>query len=161
MTSLLQYDKGNPKIPRHKKPSISDDEFETPPELFCELLRKYDFKPILDAAATKENRKCLMYFSKEDNALEQDWKYATWVNHPHSLHEQFVQKAYQEWQKHNVTIMMIIPANCGRTTYWHKYIEGIAYYSMIKGSITFLKNGKPTKDSSRNAYCVVIWRSRK
>jgi len=156
MSELQVYDKGNPKIPIHKTSSISDDEYETPNGLYVSLCGKYQIFPTLDAAATKENRKCLKFFSKEQNGLEQEWDAVTWVNHPHTLHEQFVTKAYQQWQKGKI-IMMIIPANTMRTKYWHKYIEGKAEYHAIEGAITFLKEGKPTKDSARNAYVVVIW----
>lgn len=154
---MLQ-DKGNPKIPRHKQPSSTDDEFETPEKLFDSLCEKYNISPLLDVAATFENKKCKGYFSKEWNALEKEWYDDVWCNHPHTLHEQFVEKCHQQWQKNNINIMMIIPANCCRTTYWHRYIEGIAEYHAIKGSIRFLQNGKLSKDSSRNAYLVVIWR---
>jgi len=154
---MLQ-DRGNPKIPRHKQPSSTDDEFETPDELFHLLCNKYAIFPVLDVAATDENKKCHYHFTKEQNGLEQDWALDSWCNHPHTLHEQFVAKAYWEWTKNNIDILMIIPANCCRTTYWHKYIEGIAEYHAIKGAIRFLKDGKPTKDFSRNAYLCVIWR---
>lgn len=81
MKQLLDFDKANPKIPRHRRPSSSDDEFETP-----------------------------------------------------------------------------------RTRYYQNNIENETVCFVgnhpIGGSITFLKDGKPTKDSSRNAYVCVIWRKR-
>lgn len=160
MTQFLSFDKGNPKIPRHKKPSILDDEFETPKELFCSLIQKHQVFPTLDVAATEQNRKCLKYFSKEDNALEQEWLEDSWCNHPHTLHSEFVEKNHQQWIKHNKNRMMIIPANCMRTSYWHSFIENQAEYHAIEGSIRFLKDGKPTKEHSRNAYVCVIWRKK-
>lgn len=160
MRQLVQFDKGNPKIPAHARPSISDDEFETPQQLFTDLCKKYKIYPELDVAATHENRKCKLYYSKEDNALEQEFAFDVWCNHPHTLHAQFVEKCRTQWEKHNISIMMIIPANCMRTTYWHRHIEGIAEYHAIPGAIRFLKNNKPTKESSRNAYVCVIWRKK-
>ena len=166
LTSLLESDKGNPKLPRHFKPSLKDDEFETPEQLFLDLCKKYQVNHQLDVAATEKNKKCDNYFTFMDNALEKDWVISgdhlvdIWCNHPHTLHEQFVVKAHQQWKKHNITIMMIIPANCCRTNYWHKYIEDQAEYHAIKGSIRFLQNGRPTKDTSRNAYMVVIWKKK-
>lgn len=168
--TMLQYDKGNPKIPRHKKPSIVDDEFETPPKVYEYLCKRFKVWPKIDVAATKENRKCEFYFTKEHNALERDWvipitdemiyNYDVWSNHPHTLHAEFVEKAHQQWTRFNITIMMILPANCMRTRYWHDYIEDVTEYHAIPGSIRFLKDGKPTKDTSRNAYVCVIWRKR-
>ena len=155
---MKEFDLGNPKIPRHFKPSLRDDEFETPPQLYSSLCIKYSIYPRLDVAATKHNRKCIEYFDYNINALEQEWINDSWMNHPHTLHEEFAQKAYQQWQKHNINILAIFPANCCRTSYWHKYIEGYAEYHAIKGSIRFLQQGRPSKDSSRNAYLCVIWR---
>lgn len=155
---MREEDRGNPKIPRHKQPSLRDDEFETPEMLFELLCLKYNLKPECDVAADNKNHKCGCYFTKKDNALEQEWRQDVWCNHPHTLHAQFVEKCHQQWQKNNINILMIIPANCCRTTYWHDHIEGIAEYHAIKGSIRFLQDGKLSKDSSRNAYLVVIWR---
>lgn len=157
---MMLQDKGNPKIPPHARISSTDDEFETPVKLFEMLCIKYKIIPEIDVAATKSNTKCDLYFYKETNSLEQNWNRDVWCNHPHTLHEQFVEKCHQQWEKNNINIMMIIPANCCRTTYWHKYIEGIAEYHAIKGSIRFLQDGKLSKDSSRNAYLCVIWRKR-
>lgn len=57
-----------------------------------------------------------------------------------------------------MNIMMIIPTNTMSSGYWHNYIEKFAEYHPIKGRIRFLVDGKPSKHTSRNAYCVVIWR---
>ena len=142
----------------HLTVSSKDDEYETPPELVELLCKQFHVTPIIDVAATNSNRKFTIFFSKEDDALKQDWTLDCWCNHPHSLHKEFVEKAYNEWKKHNITVMMIIPSNTGRTRYWHEFIEPYAEYKMIKGNIRFLKDGKPTKDASRNGYVCVIWR---
>src|SRR5579864_3008924 len=84
--NLLDFDKGNPKIPRHFKPSLIDDEFETPNPLYNSLTQQYQIFPKLDVAATLENRKCERFFSIQDNALEQEWTEDFWCNHPHTLH---------------------------------------------------------------------------
>jgi phage N-6-adenine-methyltransferase len=142
----------------HFKPSRIDDDYETPPELVKLLCEKFQVTPMIDVAATGKNRKFTIYFSKENSALDNDWTLDCWCNHPHTLHKEFVEKAYNEWKKHNITIMMIIPSNTGRTKYWHEFIEPYAEYKMIKGNIRFLKDGKPTKDAARNGYVCVIWR---
>lgn len=170
MASLLDFDRGNPKLPRHFKPSLKDDEFETPNWLYNQLRIKYHISPDLDVFATKENTKCRNFFTISDNALEQEWilygvnqkPYVVdvWMNHPHSLHAESAKKAYQQWQKWNMNIMSIFPANCCRTTYWHRYIENIAEYHAIRGTIRFLQHGKPSTDASRNAYMCVIWRKK-
>lgn len=143
----------------HFKPSSKDDEYETPPELVKYLCEKYNIHPKIDVAADEKNKKFEKYFTKKQDALLQEWRETVWCNHPHSKHKEFVQKAYEQWRKHNITILMIIPSNTGRTKYWHKWIEPYATYKMIPGNIKFLKNGIPTKDATRNGYVCVIWKS--
>jgi phage N-6-adenine-methyltransferase len=153
----------------HQKPrseaSLSD-EYETPIELCYRLWDQYNWNPRLDVAANDNNHKCVHWL---DDALEQDWldfddctdieiKSDIWCNPPHSLNESFVRKAYLEWIRNDLNIMMIIPTNTMSSKYWHECIEGMAEYHPIKGRIRFLVDGKPSKYASRNAYCVVIWR---
>lgn len=158
--SMVEYDLGNPKLPRHFKPSKQDDEFETPSWLYNKLILDYKIYPQLDVCATEQNKKCAEYFDWKMNALEQEWTKDVWMNDPHSLHAEFAQKAFQQWRKHNINILSIWPANCCRTEYWHEFIEGFAEYHAIRGAIRFLQNGKPSKETSRNAYLCVIWRKR-
>lgn len=136
----------------------NEDEYETPPRLYNELVKKYHIFPKIDAAATAQNRKCLQYFSKTDSALFHEWIKDTWCNPPHSLTGLFVSKAYNEWQKHNINIMMLIPTNTMSAAFWHGCVEGHAEYHPIFGRIRFLQNGRPSSHKSRNAYVVVIWR---
>jgi len=139
------------------------DEWETPRDLVHELANKYGVFPVLDAAANADNSK-LSYWL--DNALNEEWftddmgLVDVWCNPPHSKNEQFVRKAFEQWKKHNINIMMILPTNTMSSIYWHDCIEGIAEIHPIKGRIRFLYNGKPAKDVSRNAYVCVIWRKK-
>jgi phage N-6-adenine-methyltransferase len=140
------------------------DEYETPLEFMQELCKKYDIHPLTDICADMMNRKCLYYIDKEKNALDIDWIFSEesdiWCNPPHPLNEKFVRKAFEQWQKHNINIMMLLPCNTQSSKYWHECIEGVAEYHPIKGRIRFLVDGKPSKHASRNAYCVVIWRKK-
>jgi len=136
-------------------------EWETPDSLFASLAKQYGVAPELDAASTVANCKC-----KEGlyDALEAEWistsgkKVDVWCNPPHSINGAFVKKAYEQWKKYNINIMMILPANAVSSNYWHQYIEGTAEYHPIKNRIRFLINGQPSEYPSRNAYFVVIFR---
>ena len=141
---------------KRSKESLSD-EYETPNELYNELIDKYDITPNLDVASNEYNTKC---FFRLNDGLKDDWVYHSWCNPPHSQNEKFVRKAYEQWKKHDIDIMMILPTNTMSSKYWHECIEGIAEYHPIKGRIRFLVDGKPSKHMSRNAYCVVIWRKK-
>ena len=143
--------------------SLSDD-WETPQELYDYLCDKYELNPTLDVAANSENCKCRGYlpYSLEP---EISWQCnptieTVWCNPPHSLNEQFVKKAQREWVKHNINIMMILPANSLCTNYAENYIHPYAEYHPINRKFCkFLHNGK-VMDSSRNGYFVVIWRKK-
>ena len=136
------------------------DEWETPQELYDHLCEKYTVFPQLDVCATLENRKCGDYYFEDrcGGGLVCNWKKDVWCNPPHSKNEEFVIKAYEEWSKHNINIMMILPANSMCTNYAEHLIQPYAEYHPINRKFCkFLYNGK-VKDSSRNGYFVVIWR---
>ena len=148
--------------------SLSDD-WETPQKLFDYLCEKYKITPEYDVAATDDNSKCMYLISKEDqDGLTHEWNiqsdiqfpnYAdVWCNPPHSKNEEFVKRAYDQWVKHNINIMMILPANAMCTNYAENWIEPFAEYHPINRRFCkFLYKGEK-KDSSRNGYFVVIWR---
>ena len=60
----------------------ADDEWETPKEFFDDLCEKYSINPRLDPCATSANRKCLLFFTEEENGLRQDWDTMYGVIHP-------------------------------------------------------------------------------
>lgn len=144
-----------------------DDLFETPWDVYKSLCGKYKVYPQLDVAADHYNKKCEQYIPDDryggalNNEIpEHQWTDDSWCNPPHSKTGDFVKKAFEQWKKHDINIIMIIPTNTMSSHFWHKYIEGHAEYHAIEGRIRFLKNGKPAKYKSRNAYVCVIWRSR-
>ena len=150
------------EIPLHQR-TRSDasfsDEYETPKELFLEQCKKHTITPILDAAANINNSKCPYWYSKEDDALSKTWDLDTWVNPPHSLTKQFVLKADEEWQKNNINILMIIPANSICAKYCNDIFENShATYHRINGRPVFHVNGLPCPEPSRNSYFALVWR---
>ena len=138
--------------------SIVDDEFWTPRPLYESLIEKYDFNPILDVAATKENKRCSLFLT---DALHKSWNYAgqdVWCNPPHSMTDDFIARAEQQFNRWRMKIMMIVPANVGGTIMFQKYVEGHREYHFIAGRPKFLKFGRPSKYPSRNSYIVILWR---
>jgi len=116
-------------------------EYETPNEIFIPLQKEFNLK--LDVCATKENAKCNLFFTKEDDALDKDWDKNFWMNPPfgRSL-KKWVQKAYEESEK-GVTGVMILPVR-SNTIWWHKFIiDTKAEVRFLKGEIKFSnqKNG--------------------
>lgn len=152
----------NSNIPLHQRPrSVASfsDEYETPNELFLELSKKYNIKPILDAAANIDNTKCPYWYSKEDDALTKKWDLDTWCNPPHSLTKKFVLKADEQWLRNNINILMIIPANSICAKYCNDiFVNRHATYHRINGRPVFNVGGKPCPEPSRNSYFAIVWR---
>lgn len=126
----------------------------TPQSFFDELDKEFHFT--LDGAADSENAKCKKYFTEENNSLIQDWEGETvWLNPPYGriLLPQFVKKAYEEGQKPNTTIVMLIPSRTD-TKYFHDYILGKAEIRFIKGRLKFVG----AKDAAPFPSMVVVYR---
>ena len=141
-----------------------DDNYETPRELFRELCIKYGIEPITDVCADSNNSKCVNWITKEENALLTEWNTTSkaphdiWANPPGSLQLKFIERAESQYLKHNINILMIVPANCVSTEVWHRLIEDKREYHAVKGRPVFLKNGRKTKFPSRNSYVCIVWR---
>ena len=136
-----------------------NDSWETPDNLFLGLCQKYNVRPHLDVCASDLNHKLDRYYTKEYNALLQEWPVDCWVNPPHSKTEAFVRKAYHEYLLHNIDIIMIIPTRCMSARFWHECIEGKAEYHPIPNRIHFKRNGKDIGPAMQ-AYVCIIWRAK-
>ena len=121
--------------------SSKSNEWATPQTVFDELNKEFNFT--LDPAATSENAKCQRFFTKEQDGLKQDWSGETVFCNPPYGREigKWVEKCYNEHIKHNITVVMLIPARTD-TTYFHEYIYTHAEIRFIKGRIKFIQNGK-------------------
>ncbi len=141
----------------------NEDEYETPQKLFDSLCDDWQIYPVVDVAANDDNTKCQSYMP---DALRGHWTFQNkaedlWCNPPHSLTEEFVKKAYHEWQLHNMNILMLLPANSICAHYFDEIFENThIHYHRIAGPITFLQNGRKTKFPARNRYFIVIWEKR-
>jgi len=140
-----------------------EDEYETPKTVYDNLCLTYQVYPQLDVASDQEgqNSKCRLHLL---DALKEEWNYnrvtSVWCNPPHSKTEEFVNRAQLQWNKHNINILMIVPANSICAHYFDDILQQpFVEYFRISGRITFLRNGKLTKYPSRNSYFVVIWRA--
>lgn len=193
---LENFDKTNQKkIPKHKTPSSKNNEFETPSNVFNDIVNRinhlhfvkmtHQIYPQLDPFTSidrgdgKSNSKCRYSFTQETDAFSVEWYVNgigivdVWVNHPHQptgTHESVIAKIDEQYRKWNMNIIMIIPSNCRRTTYWHRYIEPYIFRDLPRPTSTrfiynfpydktirFYENGKPSNDTARNAYEIVFW----
>lgn len=193
---LEAVDKTTNKIPRHKMASSKESTLETPDDLYYYLIDKHDIIPELDAFSTNyydkdgtkigSNSKCLYNFTIEDNAgltkdlLLPDGKKPTgvWSNHPFDIHEVVLEYLRDQWLKHDLDIIDILPANCVRPPYWSKFVEPYIHKGIEVSALTsnlyptksepdtpngytqFLRKGEATEFDSRNGMLVIRYFSK-
>ena len=115
--------------------SSAKKDWETPQDLFDQLDKQYHFT--LDAASSDENAKCRKHFTKRDDSLTQNWGgHTVWLNPPYGRQiGRWVQKAFQESQKPNTTVVCLLPARTD-TAWFHDYcVHG--RISFIRGRVRF------------------------
>lgn len=135
--------------------SSASAEWETPQWLFDELDREFGFT--LDVCATPKNRKKSNFYTKEQDALKQDWAQgayggACWMNPPYGREiGEWIKKASDSAQE-GATVVCLLPARTD-TRWWHDYIwdaekhqprEGVKV-RFLKGRLKFggAKDGAP------------------
>lgn len=124
--------------------SSQTDDWATPQDFFDELNKEFNFN--LDPCANALNHKCDRYFTVGQNGLLQDWGgRIVFCNPPYGrLIGDWVKKAYEEAQKPNTTVVMLIPARTD-TKYFHEYIYKKHEIRFIRGRLKFgdSKNAAP------------------
>lgn len=132
----------------HKYLSTGNNEHPTPQKLFDSINKIFGF--VCDVSATKENAKCDKFYTKEDDALKQNWDdVSIWCNPPYSkdLQPQFIKKAYESSKEYNNTIVLLIPFRPD-TKVWHEYIYGKADIYIFNGRPKFYADKSPTYPSA-------------
>ena len=124
--------------------SSATDEWATPLDFYNTLNNEFNFN--LDPCATDDNHKCAKYFTKADNGLLQSWGgYKVFCNPPYGRAiGAWVEKAYNEAQKKDTLIVMLLPARVD-TKWFHNFIYHKAEIRFIKGRLKFggCKNAAP------------------
>lgn len=122
--------------------------WETPQEFFDDLNKEFHFT--LDAAASDDNHKCNKYFTEKEDGLVQDWGGETvFRNPPYGSKETgiWTKKCYDEAQKPNTTVVLLIPARTDRKSF-HEYILNHAEIRFVCGRLKFEINGEPVLDKN-------------
>lgn len=133
-------------------------DWRTPMGFFRKLDQEFQF--VLDAAASPENAKCSLYFSPDDDGLHQSWQLggAVFCNPPYGREiGKWVKKAYEEFVRGEVTIVMLIPARTD-TSYFHDYIYGKAEIRFIRGRLKFEDENGAAMNPAPFPSMVVIYR---
>ena len=121
--------------------SSKTENWATPPELFAELHKEFNFN--LDVCASNWNNKLPNYFTKEQNALVQEWAGSVFMNPPYGREiGKWIRKAYEESLKGSM-VVCLIPARTD-TAYWHDYV--------MKGEIRFIRGRIKFIDKNGNSH---------
>ena len=128
-------------------------EWATPDNVFGPLNDEFRFT--LDVAACDSNAKCERYFTKEIDALTQDWDGVCWMNPPYGRDvPKWLQKAIDESMR-GVTTVCLIPARTN-TGWFHDLC-------FKQGEVRFVKGRPKFGDADHGLpfpLAVVIYRPR-
>lgn len=139
------------------------DDRALPPEDFAPLHERFRFT--VDAAASAENAKLPRFWTRDQDALSQDWSgERVYCNPPFSSIEPWVEKAHTGGAD---LVVMLLPANRTEQIFWQRSIEpyrraGELTVEFLPGRLRFLKPGQETiKANERPPFgcCLVIWTS--
>ena len=110
-------------------------EWETPQKLFEKLNKEFNFT--IDVCASKENAKCVRYYTKKTNGLAQNWmNEVVFMNPPYGKTlNKWIEKAYTEFVN-GAVVVCLIPSRTD-TSYWHNYIIPHAEVRFLRGRLKF------------------------
>ena len=137
--------------------SSNSNEWYTPKYIIDYIEKTYG-KIILDPCSSKSTSIGVKNYTKEDNGLSKDWnERVVFVNPPYGREiKQWVKKSKEENEKHNNTIILLIPARTD-TSYWHEYIfPRYNEIHFIKGRIKFLTD-EGESQSAPFPSCLVVF----
>jgi phage N-6-adenine-methyltransferase len=107
-------------------------EWPTPPEIFDPLHAEFGFT--MDVAATAENAKCPIFYTRDDDGLKQSWRGTCWMNPPYGKDvPKWLAKAVKETER-AVTTVALIPARTN-TNWFHDIC-------LARGEVRFVR-GRP------------------
>lgn len=141
------------------------DDRETSPEVFDPLHERFRFT--IDVAASDQNAKLERYYTIEDDGLAQSWTgERVWVNPPYSDIRPWVEKAWQEWLRARL-VVMLVPANRTEQAWWQDLVEPYRndrwrpfHVEFLRGRLRFIEPGDTkVRPNARPPFgcCLLIW----
>lgn len=119
--------------------SSKTDMWSTPQKTFDDLNCEFNFD--VDVCATRENSKCEVFYSPEDDGLSIPWSGVCWMNPPYGRDiKNWVKKAYES----DATVVCLLPSRTD-TSWWHDYCMKSDDIRFIRGRLKFggSKNSAP------------------
>ena len=110
--------------------------WETPKDFFNKLNNIFSFT--LDACAEHHTAKVGCFYTKEQDSLNQDWKGVVYCNPPYGREQiKFITKAYEEYIKHNSTIVILIPARPDTKVWQDVIFPTASQVCFVRGRLRF------------------------
>ncbi|MGD1036370.1 MAG: DNA N-6-adenine-methyltransferase [Roseiarcus sp.] len=116
--------------------SSRSEEWPTPRSFYDALNKEFHFS--LDACASKENAKCGMFFTKDDDGLTRDWgAHRVFCNPPYGkTMRQWARKCFEASQR-GATVVLLAHARTD-TRWFHQWVYGkAAEIRFVKGRLRF------------------------
>lgn len=117
-----------------------NDEWETRASDLRNAILKYKVNPVIDIFATRENKKCFQYYSKENSAFNHELRETCFANPMYSKIDECMKFLYYQHLSFN-TEMLILTYSKTDTKWWHSYVEDRAEIHFIKGRLKFELDG--------------------
>jgi phage N-6-adenine-methyltransferase len=132
--------------------SSRSDDWETPQNFFDKLNSEFGFQ--VDAAASPDNAKCAVFFTKQMNGLAQEWSgKVVFVNPPYGKQmSKWMQKAFES-SLAGATVVCLVHSRTD-TRWWFEWVQGKAEVRFVRGRLKFGDG----KQSAPFPSAVVIYR---
>jgi len=135
---------------------MKKDTYATPQSVFDYFDREFTFD--FDVCAEDSTAKCFNYFTKEDDALAQDWNmeyFTAWCNPPYSNIMPWVDKAIRDQDKGVTTVMLVM---CDPSVGWFKRaLEKCSEVRfIIGGRLSFEMDAEPQKGNNKGSVVFVF-----
>lgn len=115
-------------------PKSKSDKWMTPKEFYDTLNKEFDFNFDPCPITWKEG---------DPDGLLIEWGTRTFCNPPYSQTAKWIEKAYTEFKKGKLIVLLINA--CTDTIAFHKYIYNQAEIRFIKGRLCFINPEQPNK----------------
>lgn len=143
-----------PTINRHK----SKQDYQTPPEFISAVEERFG-KITFDLAASPENTKANLFFTKEADSLKQQWhqhRGICWLNPPFDFIGPWAKKCDQEScfdeTRLGAKILLLVPASVG-SNWFARHVFKKCLVIFLNNRITFVSQTTPyPKDCILAAY---------
>lgn len=115
--------------------SNRSDEWPTPQAFFDALDAEFDFT--LDPCATRENAKCPIFFTKEQDGLRQDWgTHRVFCNPPYGRMMRAWARKCLEASSSGALVVLLAHARTD-TRWFHDWVYGKAEIRFVRGRLRF------------------------